>query len=232
MILGCSGSKIPKSAKAIADQAFYNMGITEILMPNGIVSIGKQAFGMNETLTALVLSESLETLSDLAFYRCSALESVYLPKTLTAIGLAPFRGCTALTRLTVAQDNPAYRVESLCLIEKETDRLVQGLKDSTIPASVKVIGKGAFSMIPVEALTLPDGCLTVEAEAFANAYALRELLLPATLAEVHKTAFNHASALQNIHYEGSEEAFNALMEGVTLPEKVTVTFGEGSVVGE
>ena len=226
LVLGTAGSKIPKTVEAIGEQAFYNMGVTGILMPDSVKSVGKQAFGMNPALSTLVLSESLTELSDLAFYRCTALTAVYLPESLTHIGLTPFRGCAALTRLTVAKDNPTYTVEGNCLIEKETLTLVQGFVNSVIPASVKAIGNAAFSMMPVTAVTLPDGCVTIGAEAFAHTYALKAITLPATLTEIHATAFRYANALTTLTYQGSEEAFSALTEGVTLPEGVTVIYTE------
>jgi len=225
VVLGCSGSKIPKSVKAIGDQAFYNMGITEVLMPDSVLTVGNQAFGMNAALSTLVLSESLTTLGDLAFYRCTALTSLYLPESLVTIGMTPFRGCSAMERLTISANNPNYRVESLCLIEKSSDTLVQGFGKSEIPASVKIIGKGAFNMMPIASVTLPVGCTVVEAEAFANTYALYTVTLPRTLTSIHVTAFRYATVLTSLHFEGSEEEFKALTEGITFPEKTEITFG-------
>ncbi len=226
LYLGCNGSKIPKTVTKIAERAFYDSGITELLMPDSVVEVGKEAFGKNRNLVDVVLSEKLTVLDDRAFVACHSLKSLYLPASLTAIGATPFAECAAMERLTIAKENAAYTVEGLCLIEKASGTLIQGFARSVIPSSIKAIASNAFARTLIHTVTLPEGCLTIGDGAFSYCSALRKLTLPKSLTAIAPDAFLSANVIETIAYGGSEHAYNVLTAEVTLPTTVTVTYGE------
>jgi len=74
--------------------AFYGCsGLTSIILPESLESIGASAFYDCDGLTSITLPESLESIGASAFYRCSGLTSVTLPDGVTSIGTEAFYGC-------------------------------------------------------------------------------------------------------------------------------------------
>ncbi len=78
----------------VSDNAFAkNAALTELVLPEGVVSIGKYAFYGCSSLASVVLPGSLRSIGAGAFCRCSSLESVDLPRGLESIGDQAFLGC-------------------------------------------------------------------------------------------------------------------------------------------
>jgi len=225
LVLGCSGSKIPKDIVTVGEFAFYGAGLTELLLPDSLRVIENQAFAENPELTALDLGNSLESLGNLAFSGCDLLNNVYLPASLTEIGVTPFRNCKAMTRLTVSENNPAYYAKTLCLVRKSDQCLIEGFTGASIPDGVKAIADWAFAYTSVREISIPVGVETIGKSAFAYT-SLTSLTLPKTLKEIALNAFHQVSTLKTVAFGGSQQSFEALTEGVTLPEGVSVTYGE------
>lgn len=226
VLLGCVGSKIPKDIVKIEAFAFYNAGLTELLMPDSVKEVGNQAFAQNKKLTTLVLSESLTTLGDLAFADCIALDNMYLPAALTEIGTTPFRNCKSVTRFVVSQDNSAYYAEGLCLIRKGDGTLVQGFVGATIPNEVRAIGEYAFAFLPLYEIAIPKSVSEIGANAFAYCDALSGVTLEKNLTSVAPNAFYQSLGIKTVAFGGTKASFDALFAEVSLPEGVTVTYRE------
>ena len=65
-------------------------------LPNTLISIGNNAFDRCTALTRVVLPSSLETIGPRAFYHCSALASMNFPSSLVTIGNYAFEECVSL----------------------------------------------------------------------------------------------------------------------------------------
>ena len=73
--------------------------ITEIIIPNTVESIGVMAFQGCRSLTKVVLSESLTEIEDHTFTGCISLEEITIPKSVVYIGEAVFLGCDKLKKV-------------------------------------------------------------------------------------------------------------------------------------
>jgi len=120
----------------IGDSAFYQKNtITSVVMPNTVTSIGETAFQRCTRLTSVTFSSSLTTIGTSAFNACTALTSITLPSNITTIGIRAFSDCTALTTVSL----PA----SITNIGNLAFRGCTALTTVTIPASVTRITFGA-----------------------------------------------------------------------------------------
>ncbi|MBR4071090.1 MAG: leucine-rich repeat protein, partial [Clostridia bacterium] len=85
LIAACNNSVIPDngSVKNIGDSVFGGTSIENIILPEGVTSIGSYAFAGCSFLKSVALPSTLEHIGSGAFYNCYGLEGVYI-KDLTA----------------------------------------------------------------------------------------------------------------------------------------------------
>ena len=111
--------------------------VKDLLIPNGVTSIGKIVFAYCGRLTSVTIPNSVTSIGDYAFYKCSAITSVTIPNRVTSIGDGAFEGCSGMSSVTIGN--------YVTIIEGATFAFCSGLTSVTIPNSVTSIGDYAFS---------------------------------------------------------------------------------------
>ena len=69
----------------------------ELIIPNGVTSIGGAAFRYCTSLISVTIPDSVTSIGSSAFYGCSALAAVAIGNGVTSIGGGAFWGCKSLT---------------------------------------------------------------------------------------------------------------------------------------
>lgn len=77
------------------------MEVTEVIIENGVTTVGVDAFVRFENLAKVTLPNTLKSINLRAFADCYALKSINLPEGLTIIGAGAFRKCNALKELVI-----------------------------------------------------------------------------------------------------------------------------------
>jgi len=75
--------------------------VTNLTIPNGVITIGEYAFDGLNGLTSLTIPDSVTTIGDNAFRGCLLLTSVTIGNGVTTIGNSAFSGCRELTSVTI-----------------------------------------------------------------------------------------------------------------------------------
>ena len=63
-----------------------------------------------------------------------------IPDGVTTIGIGVFASCTGLISINVSNDNPFYKSEGNCLLNKDGANLISGCKGSIIPDGITMMG--------------------------------------------------------------------------------------------
>ncbi len=94
----------------LGDRTFYECGqLRSITIPRGVTVIGNFAFKGCKSLTSVVIPEGVTTIQVQAFWDCTSLKTVTLPKSsLKSIDNGAFEGCTALTSITLPASIKEY----------------------------------------------------------------------------------------------------------------------------
>jgi len=80
---------------AIASTAFWKCtGLTSIIIPNSVTSIGVAAFSGCESLTSVSIPSSAKSIGDRAFFGCTRLTNIIIPVGVTSIGKSAFYECS------------------------------------------------------------------------------------------------------------------------------------------
>lgn len=201
IIAGCIASVIPQSAKTIGPLAFCGSMPEPFVIPSNIEKLERYALSMYPGKT-LVIPESV-TYLDYEF-----------------IGY-----CPNLTQITVAENNPVYRSEGNCIIEKATGTVVKGCNTSVIPQGIKAIGPCAFKWFQAEEIVIPHGVEIIYEEAFLES-TVKKVVLPDTLTEIRGSAFKECHSLaeaalpHGLTKIGSEAFFETNLQYADIPETV------------
>ena len=215
LVLGCYKSVIPQGVSTIKAEAFLNCGKLEhILIPNSVSKIEDFAFAGCYNLQAIELPDSVLEANDRILMYCQRLQKLSVGSGLSEIHFkltdySVFGGPDAynnLEKIVVSADNPYYKSEGDCLIEKATNTIVLGCKNSIIPSTVKEIGDEAFSCIKMEEIIIPYGIEAIHYAAFAGS-TIKKCILPSTVTELGEYAFARCNNLRLVELPRSLEEF-------------------------
>lgn len=77
---------------------------TDVVIPEGVTSIGNQAFAGKTSLIKIKIPEGVTNIEMYAFMACSSLTEVNLPESLVSIGYSVFYDCNSLTEITIPKN--------------------------------------------------------------------------------------------------------------------------------
>ncbi len=101
-----------------------------------VTEIGASAFNGRDTLTEVIIPDSVKTISNAAFANCKGLKIVIVPDSVEYIGDSAFQGCDALEYVVLG--NGLKTMGSLAFKD------CKALKALDLGDSVEAIGNGAF----------------------------------------------------------------------------------------
>ena len=194
------------SVTSIGDRAafMYCTELTQVNIPNSVISIG---YGI--------------------FYGCSKLTQVNIPNSVTSIGRLTFYD-TALYNNAENWTNNVLYIDN-CLIEAKTElsgsyeitagtRLIAenafseciSLTQVNIPDGVTNIGSGAFGGCSyLKQVNIPNSVINIGSSAFSRCYALMQVNIPNSVTNIGERVFYNCKALTEINVDDANTAYSS-----------------------
>ena len=176
----------------------YNKSMTELIR---YPSAGPAA--------AFAVPDGVETIGKQAFQKCVNLKEVSLPESVTDITLPAFEQC-GITAFTVDAENPSFSSGSDgCLYNKNKTVLVRyaaGCPQTafTIPNGVTEIGYRAFGMAKnLNTLIFPGSFTQIGSNTLYGCSGLRFISLPGSITKIADSAFSSCADPFKILYAGT-----------------------------
>ncbi len=187
--------------------------IKEVIIQDGVKSIGQYAFYSCKNLTKVTIPSSVTTIGQSAFAGATKLTSITIPSSVTSIESRAFSntGCTeivipnSVTEFdgAVMADSPLLEKvvlpEGLTTLGTNVFGGCTNLKSVNIPSSVTTIHEYAFSSCSsLTSISLPNGLKTIAYNAFELCTGLKNIVIPDSVEEIGDCAFQFCTALESI----------------------------------
>ena len=171
---------------------------------------GTSVFKDNTTITSFDEFQyftGLTSIEEMAFYECSRLKSVVIPKNVTSINDEAFLWCSSLSSIVLP--------EGLTEIGSQVFRYCSNLKEIKLSESITTLGSSIFNSSGISMIYIPKNVSMIFAPLFTNCYNLKSIVV-----DDQNTTFDSRNGCNGIIVTEN----NMLLCGnkyTTIPEGVT-----------
>ena len=157
---------------------------TVVVIPskiNGVTveTIGHGAFERS-AVTSVTIPDSVTAILDRAFANCFQLTNISIPNSVTSIGFSAFEHCTSL-------------------------------KSITLPSSLRNISMFLFhNCSQLTTIQIPDSVLSIQDYAFGNCISLETIHIPVSVTSIGNCAFDVCPSLMTVTYSGSKTQWDKI----------------------
>lgn len=184
LLVGCKNTVIPDGVESISIDAFAS------------ASLAQTGCGEFESLCRI---KEIHIPSSMTYIEEST--SIYDSRMFT--GLNPFRFCNSLSVITVDNGNPVYDSRDNCnaLIETETNTLLAGCNNTSIPKTISKINNAAFEGSGITSIVIPSSVTEIGARAFYYCNSLKSITCERMTPPEAELLFGHYENLMEYHDE-------------------------------
>lgn len=199
-------------------------------------------------------------IGDYAFATNSAVKELDFPDTLTTIGQYAFRKCTSLTLITIPasvtnlktatfddyydaeanegkgnvffEDGSIFKIQDGVFYDDEyLIRVLDWQENVVVPDGIKYIGADAFNaystkapneMNTLKSITFPESLVSIGKTAFRACKALESVTIPENVTEIGASAFSECTGLETVVIEGPVTELNSTFNGCSALETATL----------
>ena len=164
--------------------------LTEVVIPDSVKFIGHSAFIDCDKLVKVTLPKGLERIEEYTFAWCWSLKNVNIPESVNYIGDLAFLNCTSLENIVLPPN--------LSRIGEYVFTNCNSLDGINIPEGVTRIEYGAFwGCWGIGSVTIPDTVTYIGFKAFAGS-GLKSAYIPASVEKIEDDAFDDCYSLEKI----------------------------------
>ena len=182
---------------SIGDRAFYGCeSLTDVVIPDSVISIGEGVFYKCSSLTSVLIPDGVTSISDNLFCNCFNLTDITIPDNVVSIGDYAFATCSNLKNITIPDS-----------VTSIGDYAFYGCYEFTyieIPDSVTSIGSYAFrTCANLKTVIIPDSITSISDYLFAECYGLTSITIPESVTSIGNGSFEKCDDLTIYGYTGS-----------------------------
>ena len=196
---------IPESADVIGEGSFSHRDTPfSVTVPGHLVNIGYGAFFFSGVEKIKI--ESTKQISKIAFWGCSNLEEIVLPKKLERVGDDAFGSCSNLKKLVFNNERTTFegRITPMCY----------RLEEVVLPSHLKEIPPMAFYYNKsLKRITIPNTVEQIGSHAFVGCKSLRSVSIPPSVKLIDLDVFHSCECLKEVILESRSTEHTGRFDG-------------------
>lgn len=206
--------------------------IEKIVIPEGVQTIGCNAFSFCVSLHTVVLSDTVERIGSKAFFNCGNLKNIKIGNMLNVVEDRSFSGCRNLKNIHIK------RLDAWCNMDfgsHTANPLLSGgdlylnntlIKDLVIPDNLHKINPYAFNgCLSIENVTIPKNIKEIGVSAFAHCDNLKKVKINNGVERVGRQSFYGCDNLKHINFP--ESITDIASDAIPIKENnIVVKFAE------
>ena len=219
--------------ETIGNYAFSNTGITAMVVPNTVTSIGRGAFSFSYYMTSITLPPGITAIAPATFYGATVLSSITIPENVTTIGESAFQQASSLTTVSISRNvttiedfafSYATSLNSITVDSRNSNySSIQGVLFNKLMTTLLLypLGKTATHY------TVPSGVTSIAANSFQGQTILTEITMPGSVTSIGDFAFGEAASLSAVNFNNAgltsigEYAFSdTSIQSIRIPRTV------------
>ena len=169
--------------------------IKNIVLPEGLTSIGDWAFYLCSYVTSISIPEEVTNIGDRAFQYCNSLTSVAIPNRVTSIGERAFQNCNSLTSVIWNAEDCADFSEgyhTFYTTESQITSFTFGDNVKHIPAYL------CYDMNNLTSIVIPNSVTSIGKRAFYGCSGLTSVAIPHGVTSIGSGAFQYCNSLISV----------------------------------
>lgn len=199
IIYSKDGKSIISASPALVSDRF--------IVPDGVETIGVEAFSGCTSLIEIVLPASVAEIGHGAFHSCKQLQKINLPNGLKEISESTFQGCTSLESIVIPDNVKKLKAYAFAYCDN--------LKSITLGAKLDNVAKSVFDRCAkLTEITFPEKVKTI-----ACGYNLFTAVHFKALVPGKYNIFYTPSTLTFYIPKGTAEAYSAALKGKNVVEE-------------
>lgn len=168
-----------------------------VVIPDGVKSIGDGAFLANDTIETVVIPDGVKKIGEMAFHDCANLKSVTMTDSVTEIKRHAFSEDPSLTSIRLSESITRLN-ESMFFNDKSLERIV-------LPDNITEIDYSCFnSCEKLVFVGMPSKLEKLYPYNFNGCKLLTSISFPKTIQIISNNNFYNCTSLKTVFYEGTK----------------------------
>jgi len=209
----------PNSLKKIDRNAFYNcLELTVLVLPKDLKYIGECAFEKCNKLEVINIPDSISEIKNRTFFDCGSLEEISLSSNTQIIGFSAFENCRKLKNI--------YNLDNVIKLRDNAFYGCDNLKTINLSNKLENIGARCFAFNgSLQSIYIPNSVKEIGEEAFYACNKLSHVMLPRDLKKINNGTFQCCNSLaiidipSSVTYIGKEVfKYASKLTNIDLPD--------------
>ncbi len=208
-----NGEMIDFNIKKTPPWNSFGHHINEVVIENGVKSIGDYAFKSFGNLLNVYIADSVNRIGTFSFSGCYLLRSIHIPDSVKIVGDYAFQSCREL--------ETAYLGKGLTKIPKQMFESCSKLSSVTMNVGLTEIGEYAFKDANLNVIDIPQGVTHIGKQAFSfqggagKKTQIDKIYIPETIEYIGESAFwnsGRGTEIGTVYFGGSQSRWDSLVK--------------------